>query len=481
MKTGPSFIGSLLVWEPDSKVPGVHRLIDSERPSTSYFKYGSLTIEGETLFFEKKRNFIRVLAFAALTPVWGAVIIGLSYPIWWLSPDFTQKYAGRLVLIDAVLVISAFILALRKFIKPIRRRFSRAEIANVRAKEVQRPQFLNAGAAYVAVDFSVIPSESMIAAAQKTGSLPVANAEKCTFVTFVAYGGSLAMALQQWLPATQVALAGNLNGDIPPQQAAPRSSAQTEASGRSKTENQGWRHSPQWRTRFQTMIRGLLTILIGHHAAPKNPQAETTNSYQSSSGAGTKTEKRYSHNASMWLLGGSAAWFGVIAFWVGRDALTNNRGLILNGIHMGVTGATIFYFLVAAFCGVFFAIISYSLLQTIFNPHSLLLNQEGITFFKGWLKPKKVFVPFHAIDNLVQQQGVKGGKRTLILMVKGQKFPIREMHLSHPTFYPEICQAIAMGQQNARKKNEQPAPKPATPAPASAPVPNDDSRYMPKR
>jgi hypothetical protein len=70
---------------------------------------------------------------------------------------------------------------------------------------------------------------------------------------------------------------------------------------------------------------------------------------------------------------------------------------------------------------------------------------------------------------LLQQQGVKGGTRSLILVVKGQRFEIKEANLSHPTIYPEICAAIASGQKNARKVSEKPAP-----------TPSDDSRYMPK-
>jgi hypothetical protein len=423
----PSLRGAFLIWEPDGKSPPGHRLLDSDRPATSSFKYGSLTTDAETILLKKNRIFIWVLAFAASTPVWGGLIIGLSFLLDLLAKSVVDRNLGLTFLFSSAVVISMTIIIIGKVFKPIRRQFSRSQIANARINHVQSLRN-NAQkfAGQVGVDFSVMPPGAYVESAQGSGSLRIANPEKCSFVTFIALGEAEARALREWLPMTQAALGGKINPDIPPQQAAPKMSTQSGAT------------------------------------ASGRPGGDV----------GVRTEKRYSHNIKLWTPGLAAVFNGYLAFGLIHEAVTNNRGLIINGvIHFGPTGATILYYLIAAlFCFTFSALAAV-LLRCLFNPHSLLLGPDGITFFKGWLKRKKIFVPYQSIGSLFQQQNVKGGSRTLIFVVKNQRFEVAEAYLKNRSTYDEIYEAIESGRTSARKISVPPLPQK---------TPDDDSRYMPK-
>lgn len=426
MKTAPSIRGSFLVWEPVRKSPPHHILVDSNRPSTTIFKYGRLIIGGDTIFLQKNRNFIRALAFIAATPVWGGLVIGLGFLSEFIARSFVDAHPGLTFLFASVVVISAVVWIITRFIKPLRRQFPRSQIANVRLKHLQpSPGSSSTRAGSLGIDFSVIPPDSFLETAQISGSIRTARLDKCSFVTFIALAESEAKSLLQQLPTTRVALAGNLNPDIPPQCAAPNISTQTEAKA----------------------------------------------SGQPSGYAGIITEKRYSHDVKKGTLESVAVINAIMAFIAIRAAVTNHRGLIINGITLGPTGATIFYCL----AGALFSALSISLaavaLRCVVNPHSLLVGLDGVTFFKGWFKPNKTFVPFHSIDSLLQQQSVKGGSRTLMLIVKKQRFAIHEAHLENRAAYEEIGKFIESSRTSARKASSTPPPKK---------TPDDDSRYMPK-
>ena len=417
-----------MIWEPDGKSPPGHRLLDSERPATSYFKYGNLATDADTVILEKNRILIRVLAFAALTPVWGGLIIGLSLLLELLAKNVVDRNLGLAFLFSSAVIISMTIIIIAKVFKPIRRQFSRSQIANARINHVQSfPNHAQKLAGQLGIGFSVIPPGAYVEGAQGSGSLRMANPEKCSFVTFVAHGEAEARILGEWLPMTQVALVGKINPDIPPQQAAPKMSKQSGVT------------------------------------ANDRPGGD----------AGVRTEKRYSHNIKLWIPGLAAVFNGYLAFVSIREAVTNNRGLIINGaIHLGPTGATIFYYFFAALFSFTFSLLAAVILRCLFNPHSLLLGPEGITFFRGWLKQKKAFVPFESIGSLFQQQNVKGGDRTLVFMVKNQRFEIAEAYLKNRSTYDEIHESIESGRTKARKISVPPLPQKAL---------DDDSRYMPKQ
>lgn len=431
MKTGPPLSGKFLIWEPDSKSPPGHRLLDSDRPSTSHFKYGSLTIEGETIFLKKTRNFIRLLAFIALAPVWGGLIIGLGFLFELISRDVVDRHPGLTFLISAMVVISVVVLVISRVFKPIRRRFPRSQIVNVRIKHVEEYRYNSMEAALgslkvspvragsLGIDFSVVPPDAFLEAAQDSGSLQIASPEKCSFVTFIACAESEAKSLMQRLPSTRVALAGKLNPDIPPQEAAPKMPAQTEA------------------------------------AASEQP----------STSAKISGEKRYSHNIKTWIPGMYASFIALLASCAITKAVTNHRRLVINGIiHLGPTGATIlYYFLAALGCAMFIRWVVV-VLRCIFHPDFLVAGPAGIRFFTGWAKPKMTNVPFQSIDSVFQQQNLKGGGRTLILMVKKERFYVHEGYLKIPGAYDEIHKTVEAGMKasknsEGRRQNEEGEPE----------------------
>lgn len=423
-----------MIWEPNGKSPPGHRLLDSDRPATSYFKYGSVTTNGETIFLEKNRILIWLLAFVVLTPVWVGLMIGLGFLLELLAKNFTDSHVGFTLLFLAATAISSTVLVIVKIFKPIRRQFSRSQIANARINHLQ--SFRNNAptrAGLLGIDFSVVPPGALVEGAPGNGSLRIASPAKCSFVTLVALDEGAAKLLWEWMPTTQVALEGKLNPNIPPQQAAPKTPLQMEAAA----------------------------------------------SRQLSRGAGARTEKRYAHNMKPWGHGLWALFFGYLAFSAIKEAMKNERGMIINGIiHVGRTGTTISeYFFAAMFCCIFLSLAAL-VLRCIFNPHSLLVGPEGLTFFGGWL-PKKTFVSYSSIDSVFQQQNIKGGNRALLLKAKGQRFEVAEAYLKIPGAYDEIHEAIESGRTNSRKVSSAPPPVP-TPTPDKK-IPEDDSRYMPKK
>lgn len=434
MKTGQSLSGKFLIWEPDSKSPPGHRLLDSDRPSTSHFKYGSLTVEGETIFLKKTRTFVRLLALVVLTPVWAGLTIGLCFLFELISRNVVDRHPGLTLLFAAVAAISVVVLIICRIFKPIRRRFPRSQIANVRMKHLEeyrknsltatdwlwiflvgagwlgvsrtrtrRISPINAdclkvspvGAGLLGIDFSVVPAGAFLEAAQDNGSPRIASPDKCSFVTFIALAEFEARSLMQRLPSTQVALAGKPDPDIPPQEAAPKMPTQTEAAA----------------------------------------------SDQPSSDARTRSEKRYSHHIKTWIPGLCALFFAFLALLEFRVAVTTHRG------------ATILYYLAAViFCSMFIRPVVV-VLRCIFHPDFLVVGPAGIRFFTGWVKPKMTIVPFQSIDSVFQQQNLKGGGRTLILMGKKERFSIHEEYLKIPGAYDEIHKTIEAGLMNARKAN----------------------------
>lgn len=411
------------------KSPLGHRLIDSNRPATTHFKDGSLTINADTISLVKNRHFIRFLTFVLLTPVWGGLTIGVAVLVGSLLGDIANKHVGTTLLVVAAIVISAVAILISMFVKPIRRQFLLSQVANAQIKHVQITRNdLAVSAGWLGVDFSVVSVDSTVSTIGELATLPAADAEKSSFVTFIARSESDASALWQLLPKTQVLLRGKRNADIPPQQAA------------------------RW----------------------INPETRTTRPELSPNLDQTSRERKYPHDTAMRYLIILTGIMGAGALDMGYLAMTNDRGLVINGlIRLGPTGATIFYSLITVFLGAFFLYCAAMLLQRIINPHSLIIRHDGIIFCDGRLKPKQTLVPFAAIQMIGQQQGVKGGTRTLVLKVGNQKFLIHEEYLGNRRNYDEIYATVASAQNNIRQTQR------ARTRPPEPPV-GDDSRYMPK-
>jgi hypothetical protein len=187
-------------------------------------------------------------------------------------------------------------------------------------------------------------------------------------------------------------------------------------------------------------------------------------------------EKSYIHNASKkWIILFSGT-TGLFMFWFGYLALTNNRGLIVNGAILGPNGATIFYYGATVFFGWSFLMFVAIAIQRVVNPHSLVLRTDGINFCRGWLKPKPTFVPFATIKTISHQQNVTTGIRRLILKAGNEVFIVDESFLASRQNYDEILGKI----NSALNIKNNATPTPPKPPESPKPPPDDDSRYMPK-
>ena len=423
--------GRFLIWYPDTHPPFNHRLLDSDHEwlASRVSRRGSLILHAQTISLVKDRRVARILFIIILIPVWVALTIGLSLLVQFVSPDLANRHVDLILLLSTVIALSVCVLLIRRFIKPLVRQFLSSQIANVHLSHAQitrnhRP--VNEG--YLAVSFTIVPSALLNSSVDGTRSLTSADAGKCTFVTFMCQSESDARALKQWLPTHEVPLTGRINRDIPPQQ------------------NARWMQPDA-------------------KSAPQNPAPVKP---------AVQREQRYPHSlvATMPLI--YAVLLGLASLSAACTAVTNHRGLVLNGLPLGPGGATVFYCLLAVFFGASALFSSAIALQRAINPHFLVLRPDGILLHAGWFKPKESFVSFTAIESVEQRQDVRGGHRTLVIHVQGGAHLVREHCFRNRRTFEEISATIARNQKNP--------PRAPTLAPARPPEPppGDDSRYMPK-
>jgi hypothetical protein len=430
--------GTFLVWEPDLKSCDRHRLVDSDRPATTFFKKGRLTINGGTVALEKNRHFVRVLTFLLCTPLWGGLAIGLAALAWPLFGHSLDNRVGAVILITLAIAATACAFLIGRLIKPIQRQYALAQVANVQLKLIQLTRNnVPVKAGRLGVDFCVVPPEAMDLNHGQADSLKFADAQRCSFVTFIAESQSEASSLEKWLPKQQVPLTGKRDPNIPPQQTA------------------RWVESP---------IPSVLDALAANRTA-------------------APPQQRYRHNANPWgfLLG--ALFFGMLMLMIGHGAATNHQGLIINGIiRFGPTGATIFHWLMAIVAAAGFLLMASLALQGFINPHALEIRLNGVVFWSGWLKPRPAIVPFAAIQSVGQQQNVKGGARTMVLVANNRQFRIQEANFANRQTYDTIHAIIVQGQQQVTGRATRSAVVRTSSASQQTPhpPPDDDSRYLPK-
>jgi len=129
--------GSFLIWEPDLKSLNRHRLVDSDRPATSFFKQGRLTVKGGMIYLEKNRHFVRLLTFVLCAPLWGGLAIGLAILAWLWFGHSLGSDAGVIIPIAGIVSASACAFLIGRVVRPIRRQYALAQVANVQLKHIQ--------------------------------------------------------------------------------------------------------------------------------------------------------------------------------------------------------------------------------------------------------------------------------------------------------------------------------------------------------
>jgi hypothetical protein len=138
----------------------------------------------------------------------------------------------------------------------------------------------------------------------------------------------------------------------------------------------------------------------------------------------------------------ASAFFGAIAFFMGREATLNDRGLVINGlIHLGPSGATIFYWCIAAIGAAFVAIGVPALLVGLFSSRRITLTATEISAPKFGFSRAATVVKLANIQHMRVQVVQK--QRFLNLLHTNGKLTINESFLPSRAAFEELCAAIA--------------------------------------
>jgi hypothetical protein len=134
--------------------------------------------------------------------------------------------------------------------------------------------------------------------------------------------------------------------------------------------------------------------------------------------------------------------FGGISFAFGRMALTNDRGLILNGFHLGLQGANIFYWLIAAASGGFTALCVLGLAAAFLgkNDGVLRLTETGLEIPQGVLKKTRT-VPFTEMSQI--KVHIISGQHFLVIQQGQKKVQISQSALPDSAAWEHVCKTIA--------------------------------------
>ena len=128
-------------------------------------------------------------------------------------------------------------------------------------------------------------------------------------------------------------------------------------------------------------------------------------------------EYRYKPSTA-WLVMG-ILFFGGGSIWLAQRALSNDRGLILNGaLHLGIQGATIFYGILAMGSGGLAALAVLGLISSMMTKKVIRMTATEIHIPQGLFKKRIREVPFSEIAHVKKYQ--QYGQRFLEL-VHGQK------------------------------------------------------------
>jgi hypothetical protein len=110
---------------------------------------------------------------------------------------------------------------------------------------------------------------------------------------------------------------------------------------------------------------------------------------------------RYDYKPKAWVMLLSGLFFAGCGVWFGNRALTNDRGLILNGIIELETGdATIFYWVLTAVCVAFVAGAGFGVVRALGAPGEVVLDATAITAPKRGTGRTTSTVPFAQITDL---------------------------------------------------------------------------------
>lgn len=138
----------------------------------------------------------------------------------------------------------------------------------------------------------------------------------------------------------------------------------------------------------------------------------------------------------------ASIFFGAVALFMGREAMVNDRGLIINGlIHLEPSGATTFYWCIAAIGAAFVAIGLPAFFVGLLSSHRVVLTGTDISAPKYEFSRKATTVNLSDIRS--QSVQVVQQHRFLNIYHVNGKLTISESFLPSEAAFEELCAAIA--------------------------------------
>ena len=143
-----------------------------------------------------------------------------------------------------------------------------------------------------------------------------------------------------------------------------------------------------------------------------------------------------------WTMALAGAFFGAIAITMGREALLNERGLVISGlIHLGPGGATVFYWGIAAVAAAFVVVAVPAFVMGLVSTRRLTLDAAELSV------PGSVFARAPTVVRLADIRSVSMSviqKRRFFEIVHTQgKLTLSESLLPSPAAFEELCAEIA--------------------------------------
>lgn len=142
-----------------------------------------------------------------------------------------------------------------------------------------------------------------------------------------------------------------------------------------------------------------------------------------------------------WIMALVVAFFGAGAFFMGRVARQNDRGVVINGlIHLDSAGATVFYWCVAGIGAMFVVIGMLAFLVGLFSSSHLMLTATELSLPRFGFSRTATVVKLTDIRQLTTQVVQK--ERFLNVFHTRGKLTISESMLPSRAAFEALCDAI---------------------------------------
>ncbi|PJZ68208.1 hypothetical protein CH373_17705 [Leptospira perolatii] len=147
-------------------------------------------------------------------------------------------------------------------------------------------------------------------------------------------------------------------------------------------------------------------------------------------------KKEYSYMPKKTIILGGI-FFGFCGVFLANTAMMNDRGLIINGIiHLGVSGATIFFWSLSIASFVFVAMSILGIYRRFAFPQRIIVSSESITVPKSSWSKEEVTIPIESVQN-VSVTSVYGQRSATVIHSSG-KFGISSSLLEKKEYFDEI-------------------------------------------